>query len=58
MNRIDGTYYFRYYDYGTVTYAPGVGPVKSYERNMIDASDPDGPGYGDNRLELIGAGEE
>ncbi len=58
MNRIDGTFYFRYYEYGTITYAPGTGPIMSYERSMIDTSLPDGPGIGDSRLELVGAGSD
>jgi hypothetical protein len=55
---IEGTRYYRVYDYGTITYAPGVGPVQSYERMMIDTTVPDGPGYGDMLLELIGTGSE
>jgi hypothetical protein len=55
---IDGTRYWRVYEYGTITYAPTVGPVLSYERRLIDTSAPDGPGHGDSTLELIGAGEE
>jgi len=55
---VDGTRYRGVYDYGTITYAPGTGPVVSYERMLIDTSVPDGPGFGDNRLELIGAGND
>ncbi len=53
---IDGTRYYRVYDYGMITYAPGTDPVLSYEQMLIDATVSDGPGLGDNRLELIGAG--
>ena len=56
METIYGTRYSRVYDYSTITYAPGIGPVLSYERMLIDTTVPDGPGLGDNRLELIGAG--
>jgi hypothetical protein len=55
---IYGDRYFRVYDFGTVVYAPGVGPVESYERMVIYTSDPDGPGAGDNSLGLIGARSE
>jgi hypothetical protein len=58
MEPLEGTRYFRVYDYGTIIYAPGVGPVLSYERMLIDAAVPDGPGYGDFLLELIGTGSD
>jgi hypothetical protein len=48
--------YGRAFDYGTITYAPGAGPVMSYERMLIDSSVPDGAGAGDSRLVLIGEG--
>ena len=58
MQLIEETRYFRVYDYGTITYAPGTGPVLSYERMLIDTTVPDGPGFGDHRMELIGNGGE
>jgi len=58
MQPPSGPRYFRVYDYGTITYVPGVGPVASYERMLIDTTIPDGPGYGDYWLELIGRGSD
>ena len=54
----EGTRYYRVYDYGTITYAPGIGPVSSFEKMLIDATVPDGPGLGDFYLELIGTGSD
>ncbi len=56
MQPPSGPRYFRLYDYGTITYAPGVGPVTSYERMLIDTTVPEGPGRGDYHMELIGTG--
>jgi hypothetical protein len=58
IETLEGTRYYRLYDYGTITYVPGTGPVHGYERLIIDASDPGGPGMGDGELELIGAGRD
>ncbi len=58
MELVEGTRYFRVYNYGTITYAPGIGPVLSYERMLIDATVPDGPGHGDHRMNLIGTGSD
>jgi hypothetical protein len=44
----------RPFEYGLVTYAPTVGPVRSYERMIMDSADPGGPGWGDIRLDLVG----
>ncbi len=41
---------------GTVTYAPNVGPVACYERQLVSIADPPTPGWGDQRLELTGTG--
>lgn len=54
----EGTRYYRVFDYGTITYAPGIGPISSFEKMLIDAAAPDGPGYGDFYLELIGTGSD
>jgi hypothetical protein len=40
------------YDYGTITYAPKVGPVASYERNIIYTGEPIHPGYRELRGEV------
>ncbi len=42
----------RVYSYGTITYAPGVGPVASYERNFIESGSQPGPGEYDQTLRL------
>lgn len=36
----DATGYFRYYSYGSVTYADSVGPVGSYERRLVGLGNP------------------
>jgi hypothetical protein len=41
--------YSRSYDYGTITYAPGVGPVATYERSVIGVGEPVHPGYREMR---------
>ncbi len=58
MQPPSGPRFFRVYDYGTITYAPGIGPISSYERMLIDTTVPDGPGYGDIHMELIGSGSD
>jgi hypothetical protein len=45
--------YRRPFDYGTVIYSPGVGPVYSYERIFLFAGDPVTLGIGDLELKLI-----
>ena len=37
--------YTRTFDYGTITYAPGIGPVATYERNLINVGETIHPGY-------------
>lgn len=58
MEPPEGTRYYRIFDYGTITYAPGIGPIASYERMLLDATVPDGPGSGDFFLDLIGTGSD
>ncbi len=45
--------YIRSYDIGDVVYAPGVGPVSSYERRGLSASDRATRGLGDLGLRLL-----
>ena len=45
--------YFRVYSYGTVDYAPGVGPVASYERALVQPGRPLDPGIYDLRIGLV-----
>ena len=52
----DPTGYVRFFDYGTVVYAPGVGPVYSYERWMVQPGDPVTSGFGDLTLSLTETG--
>ncbi len=47
--------YTRFFDYGTVIYAPGVGPVYSYERWMVQPGDSITNGFGDLTISLIDA---
>ena len=37
--------YIRTFDYGTITYAPGLGPVATYERSLINLGETVHPGY-------------
>ena len=48
--------YVRFFDYGTVIYAPGVGPVYSYERWMVEPGDPITTGLGDLTISLVETG--
>jgi hypothetical protein len=48
--------YLRFFDYGTVVYAPTVGPVYSYERMLVEPGDPLTTGLGDLTLSLVGTG--
>jgi hypothetical protein len=45
----------RLFEYGVAIYVPTVGPVYSYHRMMVDAANPDGPGYGDIKVSLTNA---
>jgi hypothetical protein len=45
--------YFRVYSYGTVDYAPGVGPVASYERDLVQPGRPLDPGIYDLNIGLV-----
>jgi len=36
--------YYRLFDYGSVVYAPEVGPVSSRRRSFVQSHDPEGPG--------------
>jgi hypothetical protein len=47
--------YSRAFDYGTVVYAPTVGPVYCYERKFVEPGDPLTLGAGDLELSLIAA---
>ena len=42
----------RYFGYGTITYAPRVGPVASYERPLVQVGLPLDPGYHDQTISL------
>jgi hypothetical protein len=46
-------------DYGTVSYAPAVGPVRSYERKLVAVGDGGalGPGIGDLELSITETSE-
>ncbi len=48
--------YSRLFDYGTVVYAPNVGPVYSYERWMVEPGDSLTTGMGDLTLSLVNTG--
>ena len=41
------------FGYGTITYAPRVGPVASYERPLVDVGEPLHPGYHDQTISII-----
>jgi hypothetical protein len=45
--------YFRVYSYGTIDYAPGVGPVASYERDLVQPGRPLDPGIYDQSIGLV-----
>jgi hypothetical protein len=45
----------RFFEYGTVVYAPTVGPVYSYERLFVQPGDPPDAGFADVTVSLIGA---
>lgn len=47
------TGYSRVFDYGTITYAPKVGPVASYERNLVSTGEPLDPGYRELSVALV-----
>jgi hypothetical protein len=51
--------YARMLDYGTVSYAPAVGPVRSYERKLVAVGDGGalGPGIGDLELSITETSE-
>ena len=49
--------YTRLIDYGTVTYAPQVGPVFSRERQFVAVGGELGLGMGDLTFELAGSSE-
>jgi len=54
VDGIDGADgYYRLFDYGTVIYAPYVGPVYSYERNLVQPGEPLSIGVGDKTLRVI-----
>lgn len=42
----------RYFGYGTITYAPRIGPVASYERPLVQVGLPLDPGYHDLTISL------
>jgi hypothetical protein len=42
--------YFTAYTYGTITYAPRVGPIASYSRNFVQPGQPLDPGSHDQRI--------
>jgi len=44
--------YFRLFDFGTVVYAAGVGPIACYQRGLLEAGDLSDPGMEDWRLTL------
>jgi hypothetical protein len=44
----------RWYAYGTITYAPRVGPVTSYERGLVQTGQPIDPGNYDLTIGLTG----
>ncbi|MGH7680930.1 MAG: hypothetical protein ACRENN_02980 [Candidatus Eiseniibacteriota bacterium] len=46
--------YNRMYSYGTITYAPGVGPIASYERGLVQTGLLLDPGTYDQRIQLKG----
>lgn len=46
--------YGRFFDYGSIIYAPTIGPVFSYERSLCEPGDPPTLGIGDKTLSLIG----
>ncbi len=54
--------YCRLYDYGTVTYAPEVGPIYSYDRALVEAGNEASLGIGEKTLTIVhtreGAGRE
>jgi len=41
------------FGYGTITYAPRVGPVASYERPLVDVGEPLHPGYSDQTISIV-----
>lgn len=43
---------FRWYSYGTITYAPRVGPITSYERGFVQPGEPLDPGWYDLTIGL------
>ena len=45
--------YLGYYGYATITYAPRVGPVASYERPLVQLGEPLDPGFGDWTISLM-----
>lgn len=45
--------YFRSYLYGSISYAAGVGPVRSRERMIWFTDDPLGPGSSDVTASLV-----
>lgn len=48
------TSYYRVFDYGTIVYAPTVGPVYSYERRFVEPGDAFTLGLGDVTLSIVG----
>jgi len=49
--------YFRPLDYGVVYFAPGIGPVYSHSRHMVNAADPDLTGIEDIEVLLYTHGK-
>ena len=41
------------FDYGTIAYAPRVGPIATYERNLVYIGEPLHPGYRELRGEVV-----
>ena len=58
LTDVDGNLlgYYRVYSYGTVDYVPGIGPVASYERDLVQAGRPLDPGIYDQRIGLVATG--
>lgn len=47
------TGYSHPFDYGTITYAPRVGPIATYERNLVYSGEPLHPGYRELRGDVV-----
>lgn len=44
--------YCRLYDYGTVIYAPTIGPIYSYDRSLVEAGNDESMGVGEKTLTI------